>query len=131
MLRILGLTGLAALTLTATPAPSRQEVLNFQFGGGQFGCLTRGVRALQADHSVELRPGTPHDAQAAGLNLHVDREGLRELLLQLATSSKACGEQALYLLRPDTALEARTSTLPMPPALTTAHRSLTGVTWPW
>lgn len=130
MLKSLGVTGLLAITLTATPLPSRQEVLNFTFGAGQFGCITRGIRALNANNSVRLVPVPDLPGDQVALKLDVNRAGLRELLTQMMTSTKACGEQALYLLRPESEVEERDS-LPMPPRLKTTRDNALGINWPW
>lgn len=92
--------------------------------------MTRGIRALNADNSVRLVPVSDESGDQVALKLDVDRAGLRELLTQMMTSTKACGEQALYLLRPESEIEERNS-LPMPPLLKSAGDNAFGIDWPW
>lgn len=65
------------------------------------GCLTRGLHALQVDHSVTVIPG-PKGPGGRGAVVRVDKDALQALIRDLGTTSRACTAQLLTLLTPET-----------------------------
>lgn len=99
MFKTAGALGILAVTLAASPAPTRQDVMNFRFNAHEAGCLTRGAQALGRDNSIRILPDPQHPGR--GMILQVDRRGFQTLIRELAATNRTCIEQLIYLLTPD------------------------------